>query len=112
MNSLKIIVTLCLLSGFSTLLASFPVGGTFNIEVENEGQSLAKGYALAFDKLPSGAKYVVIKTEEGPQYLPGSVRDIEAIEAVLVIYIDNGPIHIISAYDIVKITNLKPTESR
>lgn len=107
MEILKMIMALCLLTGFSTPLASFPAGGTFNIEVENEGQSLAKGYAQAFDKLPSGAKYVIIKTEEGPQYLPGSVREVEAIEAVLIIYIDNGPVHIISAYDVVKITNLK-----
>ena len=89
--------------------ASFP-GDTFNIEIENEGQSLAKGYALAFDKLPSGAKYAVIKTEEGPQYLTGSIRDIEAIEAALVIYMDKGPIYILNAQDIVKITNLEPTK--
>ena len=99
-----------MLAGFSASFASFP-GGTFNIEIENEGQSLAKGYAKAFDKLPSGAKYAVIKTEKGPQYLNGSVKDIEAIEAALIIYMDDGPICIINAQDIIKITNSKLTKT-
>ena len=87
--------------------ASIPEG-TINVNVESEGQSLAKGYEKAFTQLPSGAKFVVIKTEKGAQYLNDSVKSVEAIEAVLVIHTDNGLTYIINAHDIIKITNLRP----
>ena len=107
MNILKIVIVLSTLTGLSTSFAVSPRGPVV-VEIENEGQSLAQGYAKAFDKFPPGAKYAIIKTQKGPQHITGSIRDIEAIEATLVIYIDNGPIHVVNPHDIVKITNEKP----
>lgn len=100
-----------MLAGVSISYASLPQG-TINVRVESEGQSLAKGYEKAFTQLPSGAKFVVIETEEGAQYIEGSIRSVEAIEAVLIIHMDNGLAYIINAHDIVKITNLGPQKDK
>jgi len=100
-----------MLAGVSISYASFPQE-TINVRVESEGQSLAKGYEKAFNKLPSGARYAVIKTDKGAQYIEGSIRSVEAIEAVLIIHMDNGLAYIINAHDIVKITNLGPQKDK
>ena len=107
MNILKVMIIVGALVCASTSHASVSRAGPVNVRIDSEGQALAKGYARAFDRLPAGAKYVVIKTEDGPRYIDGSVQSLEALEAVLLIQIVNGPIHIINAHDIAKVTNQK-----
>lgn len=84
------------------------VPGRIELKLDNELQSLAKGYAAAFDTLPAGPKYVVVGTKAEPEYLEGSVRDVVAVEAVVVISFERGPVIIMPASDIQKITNVRP----
>ena len=79
-----------------------------SVEFENEILSLAKGYEKAFNQFPAGGKYIQISTASGPRFLDGSVRSIEAHEGVLMIRMERGPIYVINARDIIKLTNEKP----
>ena len=78
------------------------------VEFENEAVTLARGFAAAFERLPAGARYILVNTPSGPAYLPDSVRSIEAHEGVILIRMDKGLVHVISARDIVRITNERP----
>ena len=79
------------------------------VEFENEILSLAKGYEMAFRKLPSGGKYIEVTTSTGPRFLEGSVRSVEALEGVLLIQMVDGLVHVIGARDVIQITNRKPS---
>ena len=80
------------------------------VEFENEGVTLAKGFADAFKKVPPGGKYIKVSTPSGTEFLEGSVDVVEAIEGVLFIRTEKGIVHIVSARNIVTITNEKPSD--
>lgn len=110
MNTLSLIkfkISWCLLVSFHSSFASSP-GNPIRVEIENEGKSIAQGFDRAFDKLPLGAKYALIKSDQGPRYLAGSVKDISAFEAVIMIEMDQGPVYVIPASDLLQVSNVKP----
>lgn len=85
---------------------------SITVEFENELVTLARGYEAAFRKLPAGPKFAVIKTEEGPVYLDDSIRELEAIGGVVILRMQKGVVHAMSASDIVKLTNENPNNKR
>ena len=81
--------------------------GRVEVELANELGSLAQGYAAAFAAMPAGAKYVAVRTDEGPRYLEGSVSSLEAFEGALLIRIERGPVVVVSARDVLRLSNTR-----
>jgi len=77
------------------------------VQFTNELESLAEGYVKAFKALPVGAKYLMVKTADGSEYL-GSVRSMKAFDGVLLIEQERGIFTAISARDVLSISNKRP----
>ncbi len=97
---------MCIVSSTFAAVPSSPPSTT--VEFENEVKTLAQGFAKAFARLPIGAKYIIIQSDQGPAHLPGSVRTVKAFDGVLLIQMESGLVHALSARDIVRITTEKP----
>ena len=104
------VLSVAILIGRPVLAAdTYPPASNPQITVQVEGEivSLARGYATAFNLLPSGAKYIIVNGKDGPVYL-GSVHFVKALDGVLLIETDSGLFRAISANTVVSITNEKP----
>jgi hypothetical protein len=77
------------------------------VSVESELKTLAQGYAAAFSEFPSGPKYVWVRRGEEVVLL-GNARSLRASGGFLVIETDGGPTFLVSAGDVVHITNETP----
>jgi hypothetical protein len=82
--------------------------GTIRVDLDNELQSLAQGYTAAFAAMPTGPKYIRVRGDDGPVYLEGSVAGVEAFEGVLLIRIERGPVIVVNARDVIRMTNTRP----
>ncbi len=85
---------------------------SITVEFDNELVTLARGYEAAFRKLPAGPRFAVVKTPEGPVSLEDSIREVEAIGGVVILRMQKGVVHAMSASDIVKLTNENPRRKR
>ncbi|MBL4576401.1 MAG: hypothetical protein JKY51_09965 [Opitutaceae bacterium] len=111
-NILQSLLFICSICIVSSSFAAEPSQPSVTVEFENEIESLAKGFAEAFTLLPIGAKYIIIRTDQGPTPLHGSVKTITALGGVLHIQMDRGLVHILSARDIIRITSEKPKSAK
>lgn len=80
-----------------------------DVTVESDLKVLAHGFVAAFGEIPAGAKYIWIRNGNETLVL-GSVAWVKAYGGVLVVQIDSGPTHLISAGDVIQITNDRPPQ--
>jgi hypothetical protein len=112
-TTLRAIAFACALCVTSVTFAAVPAQQpNATVEFENEVKTLAKGFSQAFSALPLGAKYIIVRTHEGATHLPGSARTVKAFDGVLLIQMENGLVHAISARDIIRITTEKPKPTK
>ncbi len=78
-----------------------------DITVESDLKVLAQGFVAAFGEIPAGAKYIWIRNGNETLVL-GSIAWVKAYGGVLVIQVDSGPTHLVSAGDVIQITNDRP----
>jgi hypothetical protein len=88
------------------------IGGVPRMEVTLEGdlRVQARGFAEAFAQIPAGAKFIWIRNGDETIIL-GSVESVKAVGGVIVIQIDSGPTHIVSADNVIQITNERPKQT-
>lgn len=76
------------------------------VSVESDLKTLAQGFVAAFAEFPAGPKYVWIRRGDETVVL-GSARTLKAFGGVLAIQVESGPTYLVSASDVVQITNEK-----
>lgn len=115
MNTSHLVITgLCLLAAHALPVAAGAADyGTtappprLDVTVESDLKVLAQGFEAAFAELPAGAKYIWIRSGDDILVL-GSVASVRAYGGVLVVHIQNGATHLVSAGDVLRISNDEP----
>ncbi|MGJ3242628.1 MAG: hypothetical protein ACFE0O_06705 [Opitutales bacterium] len=80
------------------------------VRLKAEIEALASGFEQAFARLPAGPRFIQVHFpgEAQPRFLDGSVRNVEAVEGVVVITMEKGLFFVVSARAITAITNRSP----
>jgi hypothetical protein len=84
-----------------------PINPDIELKLDNEVQALGKGFVRAFRKMPTGPKFIEVLTPSGRKTLDGSIRTMEALDGVLLITMDKGPVYAISARNVVALSNVR-----
>lgn len=74
------------------------------IVIQSEAKDLARGYALAFSQL-SRPPLTLVFQREGQQRVLEDVKAVRAAEGVLVVEVGRGLIYVISAKDVLYLTD-------
>ena len=88
-----------------------PIVPNVDVQIESDLKVLAHGFVAAFVEIPAGAKWAWIRFGDDTIVL-GSVGSIRAYGGVLAIQIENGPTHLVSAGDVIQITNERPSQAK
>jgi hypothetical protein len=81
---------------------------SINVSLPSEVEQLAKGYEEAFRSISDGPLFLSFRAPDGSVRVLSGLRGLRASGGVLIVTTDRGPVLVVSARDVLLLTNERP----